>query len=128
MLRLKCLWANLTEMCRRELATVNLELVRKVWAGATDCKVMTLRVETDTMSVVKIVQGQRIDWRTGRRQRSFERVFLSKGFGLKYLTSYKISSREYKLPEVCLGDRSKDGNNLWGKDGNSPPSSTSLLA
>ena len=48
-------------MCRRELATVNLELVRKVWAGATDCKVMTLRVETDTMSVVKIVQGQRID-------------------------------------------------------------------
>lgn len=41
-------------------------------------------------------------------------MFLSKGFGLKYLTSYKISSSEHKLPEVCLGDRSKDGNRTSG--------------
>lgn len=47
--------------CRRQTTTVNLELVRKVWADAIDCQVMTLKVEADTMRVTEIVQRQRID-------------------------------------------------------------------
>lgn len=47
--------------CRRQMTTVKLELVRNVWAGATDCQVMTLKVEADTVRVIEIVQRQRID-------------------------------------------------------------------
>lgn len=49
---------NPTEMCRRQLATVNLELTRNVYAGAIDWQVMAFKVEGDAMSVVETVQRE----------------------------------------------------------------------
>lgn len=87
--KIEVLWVNLRETCRTQLATVNLELVRNVWAGAIDWQVMALKVEADWMNVVEIIQRKHKDWKTGKGKRqNFEKGFL-RDFGLKYLANYK---------------------------------------
>lgn len=110
MLRLRCLWVNLTEMCRRQVTTVTLETVRNVSAGAIDgrreFKGWSWHNESDwngPKTVKRLKDREKVKELWGRVFERLRREVLA-------------TSREYTVWSLFTRQIQGSKQNSWGKD------------